>query len=283
MGGRQLGVLVVGALVIALVLAIWRPWQDEASGPDGPPSSATSAAPSNSPPASEPQGEQVAPGLTRSTVAVEASNSDAVYGVPVGYPRTLDGGVAAAINYDAASYAPAMFNKKTRGILYDRLYTTAYRSEQLTDEQWRRFYPWANDAGQAIDAKSGKVMDGLQVIAGCYPRYGAYRVINIQPSSTEPREITIVTWMPCVFGIGNDTDLSKVRLAWNQTTVTVRWQESDWRIAYASNSEDVGDLQPEDRRVSNQTFAARAKVLGIGWQVPADATEGALPGAVLTR
>ncbi|MGD7708119.1 hypothetical protein [Microlunatus sp. Y2014] len=274
--------MVVAVLAIALVLAIWRPWQSDPSGGPAEPPTTPSGTPTSGESTTPQGGEEVAPGLTRGTVAVEASHSDAVYGVPVGYPQTVDGGIAAAINYDAAGYAPAMFNKKTRAILYDRIYTSTFRAELFTDKEWRQFHPWANDAGQVVDEKSGKVIDELRVISGCYPRYGAYRVINIQPDSAQPSEITISNWMPCVKGPGNDTDLSQVRLVWEFNTVTVRWEETDWRIAYSS-SRTSRETQPEDRRVSNQTFAARAKVLGIGWQVPADATEEALPGAVFTR
>lgn len=295
---RRGAVMVTGSGVLLLaVLAVGiggrLPGQNVGSvpapaGPGVPTGAAPTAEPSVEPssrptprPSPTPTGREVAPGLAHGTARMAGLNSDKLHGIPIGYPRTLDGAVAAAIAYDNAWHSPAMLNRKTRKDLNERLYTKEGRAEAAMDDDLAGALADAlgiNATGKVLTRK-GKVDSKRDLIAAGYPRYGAYRVVSAQPSRTAPAEVVVASWRPFVLGTGSDKDLSKVSLSWTENSITVRWSGGDWRIAYINAK--INPSKPADQKVPNQTYAARAKTLGPGWSVPADATQKLVPGTVV--
>lgn len=278
---RGWAVVGTGAVVL-LILVVVAGVRGQLSGPGGgtPPSAA--GAPSSAEASPSPlSGRELAPGLVMGTASVEALNQDLLYGTRIGYPRTVDGAVAAAINYDAAWHTPAMFNKSQRTALNQRIYTDRSRSRLGMNDALAAAFAkqlGLNAQGQVL-TEAGKVDSKRKLIAATYPRYGAYQQLGFQPSAEQPTEVSVTSWRPFVLGVGTDSDLSQVRLNWSEVTVTVVWDRNDWRIDESVTRLDTA--KPGDGSVPNASYADRAAALGPGWTVPTDATESLLPGTVV--
>lgn len=276
--------LAAGGLVL-LLLVVVAGVRGELPGQSAqPPTESPTTAPS-APAASAPtpalSGREVAPGLVMGSASIEALNQDFLYGTRVGYPRTVDGAVAAAINYDAATHTPAMFNKNQRTALNQRIYTDRGRDTVAMDDELAAAFAkqLGLDAQGRVLAKNGKVDPSRKLIVATYPRYGAYQLLGYQPSAEEPTEVTVTSWRPFVLGVGTKTDLSKVGLSWYEATVTVVWDRTDWRVRDSVTRLETS--KPGDGSTPNASYADRAAALGPGWSVPTDATETLLPGTVV--
>lgn len=276
------GWVVVGAgAVVLLILVVVAGVQGQLAGPGvtAPSTAGTPSAGGGSP--SPLSGRELAPGLVMGTASVEALNQDLLYGTRIGYPRTVDGAVAAAINYDAAWHTPAMYNKTQRAALNQRIYTDRSRGRLAMDDALAAAFAkqlGINPRGQVLTS-DGKVDSKRKLIVATYPRYGAYQLLGFQPSVEEPTEVTVTSWRPFVLGVGTDADLSRVRLNWSEVTVTVVWDRNDWRIDESVTRLDTA--KPGDGKAPNASYADRAEALGPGWTVPTDATESLLPGTVV--
>lgn len=198
-----------------------------------------------------------------------------VFGVPVGYPQTLAGATSAAITYDAATVGKGMWSKDSRTAINDYIFTAEARGSAITDELAVKAEKATglNDSGQVLNP-DGTINTQLRLYADCYPKYGAYRVLNVTPDKTTPTSVTVQTWRPCVFGPGDENDTSKVAIQWQWTTKTVSWVEGDWRISKLENATTQAPA-PSPARKINPTFAERARLLGAGdgWMLPVNASE----------
>ncbi len=274
--------LVVGAVVLLLAVLVGG-MRESLPGQSAEPSA---GGPVGSTPPSPPappvlNGREVAPGLVLGSASIEALNQDFLHGTRIGYPRTVDGAIAAAINYDAALHTPAMFNRVKRAALNERIYTATGLNEVAVDDELAAAFArqlGINAKGKVV-GKGGKVDPRKKLIAATYPRYGAYKLLSYQPSVEAPNEVVVESWRPFVLGTGTDTDRRKVGLGWYQATVTVRWERGDWRVADSVTNLDTA--KPSDQSKPNASYSDRAAALGPGWSVPTDATETLLPGTVV--
>lgn len=226
---------------------------------------------------------EVVPGLWRGT-ATMTSNSDTLHGIPLGWSRNTDGAISAAFASETLMFSKPNFVESTRPELVARMFTPEAQNEVATTAKQaaniRRSYR-LNDQGQVLNAKTMKVSDTERFVGTAMPRYGAYQVDHVGYGPDQmPNEARIKTWTPVTVGIADGTDQSGVALNWQQTLVTLRWWDNDWRT---DRTEVLSKIVPAQRNMSNQPFAERRAALGPGWVVLADATAEVYPGAERTR
>lgn len=288
-GRLRRAALITGTGVLALALVAAITWQVARNTP--PPADPATTA--NREPGSEPrprtaapppyaQNFEVAPGLWTGTATATTGNSDELYGTPIGWPQTVDGAVAAAFNYDAATSSPAYLVDDTGEKINKRIFTPegekalGYTAEDRRNMR-ARFRLTEN---AEVLEPNGTVSSKQEFYYAAYPWYGAYKVEQV---NSDLSEVRVRTWMPLVFGTGTDDNLSEVYVNWVESALTMRWWEGDWRIAAGDRPETRPENQAPDDTFTNQSYQVRRDVLGDGWIVLADSTEDPRPGSVLTK
>lgn len=190
-----------------------------------------------------------------------------VAGVPAGFPQSVDGAVSALMTYSNAADAALFRTPQERAEIAERIFTDQGRAASgLTDQA----------AAAAQDRQRAAAF------TGCAYEFGAYKVVSVgshsvvSPSPDEPAqaptEVVVSTWAPCLSGLGGAQDTSDVDIRWTHHAATLRWDGRDWRVdsvVSPGGRVPVPD-DPDDVAI---TFQERARLLGTGWTLPADATE----------
>lgn len=224
---------------------------------------------------------EVIPGLWQGTAAVTVGNSNAIYGVPIGWNRTVDGAIGAAMNYDASTYALPRLVEDTYAEIAPKIYAADSPAITADTPEVRaaiRRVSRLDDDGGVVDA-NGNPSQAERYYGGGAPQYGAYRVDAVEYApSGEPTKVTVSVLQPLWSGPGTDTNLDEVMLQYRTVQYVMVWDEDDWRVSDFPSSDSW-----DANRVSNQGFEHLVSLVGTGWAVPADATQEALPGMVLTQ
>ena len=219
-------------------------------------------------------------GLYQGTARVASGNSSSIFGVPTGWPQSIDGSVSAAMNYMGAELSLARLLPATEPQLHARTNTAANieRHDFTQGSAEVREQLSMNANGEVV--RNGKISADERVYVQAFPRYGVYKVLKTDRST--PTAVTVRVWFPGVKGVGTVDDLSNVALKWYFYDVDMLWstQLGDWQI---DDWRWLGPSYPPDQRRSNQPWAEVRKLLGPGWIVPADGTEEPYPGALLTK
>lgn len=207
--------------------------------------------------------------LPRGKAAEGEGATDNLVGAPVGFPRTADGAASAALTWQnsisAAYFQPAAVRER----LAARLYT---REAQQLDPLGDKVATQVQD-GLHVDATGhGIEQPILHAYSKCLTQYGAYRVDDASSAESKPTEVTVTTWAPCLTGLGATGALDDVDVIWTEQSWTLTWSGKDWQISggkQATQTPPAPD-KPGEPWVS---FTERARLLGAGWQVTADATD----------
>jgi hypothetical protein len=223
----------------------------------------------------------VVPGLDRCSSRVEGVNAEALYGVGYGWPRTLEGAVAAAAN--AVAYRaglPWLVDAQREAL--DPLVMNGGVTPADVARQWQK--EWGVDPmGQVVDKETGAVVPEERFWAQAEPRYGAFRVWRVNRNPAGDIEEMFVSWLvPDAKGPALYADESRVEVGWMVWTLVVAWRADleDYRV---DAWYDWSTPLPRDRSFMNQPFQSRRDVLGPGWCLSADAIEEAVPGVVKVK
>lgn len=219
------------------------------------------------------------PGLWQGTANITGGNANSVWGVRVGWPQTVDGAVAAAFNGEGATYSLAGLLPEFRGDVQKRIYVRG--SKSAPSEGWAakvRELAHINARGDVV--RDGKVSPLERPYIESLIRYGAYRVMEVKEGVADsPTWVVIEVWFPVVVGVGTDSNFTDVAVFWRHAAMDVVWERSDWKLkAVARKPATI----PTNARRTNQPYNNVRALLGPGWMVPADGTEDAYPGAILT-
>lgn len=265
--------------------------EDQATTSTAPTSSATT--PSSSTETSEWAATQndtiireVAPGLNQCLATVDGNQTDAVDGVRIGFPRTLEGGISAILNYTKYQESMGVLLPDVAARVDPHLYKEITDVTGVGDAQFRADLREAwriNEQGDAL-LENGAVDPHNAAYYDTYPEYGAYHVDRVSYGDEgDPYYVIATVWMPRVLGHGNDDDMSQVRLYWVTWQMAVEWNPDteEWNTLMSMVIQE--SPQPGQPTFSNQSFEARAKALGPGWCVPGDAREDAIPGTAKTK
>lgn len=140
-------------------------------------------------------------------------------GVPVGYPRTKAGAVAALLTDGQTLSEPqVLFNASRRSQVLSLIATSAYAQ---------------TFAGSALSQAERQTPLGRGILAGAKTVFLAvpisYRVVSYSPD-----QVKVVSYSVSV--VANDRGLSP-RATWSTTTTTAVWQDGGWRVSSASSSD----------------------------------------------
>lgn len=146
--------------------------------------------------------------------ADDPSPSKSVAGVPLGFPRTRDGAVAAMLSHAAVLGEPRdLLDSKRRAQVLALVATPSYAAS------------FRGAAARALEA-AGRGPIGQGLMSGATTVYLArpiaYRVVSYRPGVA-----VIKGWGVSV--VGNDRGLTP-RASWATTVTTARWSRGDWRI-----------------------------------------------------
>ncbi|MFI2365167.1 hypothetical protein [Promicromonospora sp. NPDC019610] len=196
-----------------------------------------------------------------------AGATEYVAGVPAGFPQSIDGAVSALMTYSNAADAALSRTPQERAEIAERIFTDQGRAASGLSDQA------AADVQDRPDATA---------FTGCAYEFGAYKVVSVGSHSVEspdpdepaqvPTEVVVSTWARCLSGVGGARDTSDVDIRWTHHAATLRWDGRDWRVdTVVSPGGRVPE--PDDPDDIAITLEERARLLGTGWTLPADATE----------
>ncbi len=222
-------------------------------------------------------------GLPRGEARAGAGGRQKIYDMPVGYTRNQVGAVEAATNYTTAQLSNAGLVTQSRHEMDDYMFSQDAARKGVSDEDQsqRNRRNGINDAGQAIDPKTGEVNPQLAVYYNCYPVYGAYNVLAYSNTNAKVR-----VWAPCILGVASDDDTSQLRVGWMLNTVDITWERDDWRVKNQKTLTGAAPAVARSWRDVNVTYKERARLVqdpkmfpgeGSGWTLYANATEEPLP------
>lgn len=139
--------------------------------------------------------------------------------IPVGYPHTRAGAVAATLNAGAVLGDPRVLLDSARRTRALSLLATARYADRFTGSA-------AAALEQARNAPLGRGLhSGAQTISLTSPL--AYRVVAYDGDAA-----TVLSWGVAV--VGNDQGLAP-SASWATTTTALRWQHGDWKIDAAAS------------------------------------------------
>jgi hypothetical protein len=170
-----------------------------------------------------------------------AAASRVAAGVPVGYPRTERGAIAAALNYSASTGPRFWFNPQHRLMVVRTIGTPGFV---------RRWLDPGIERGYGVLARSpvGRALrSGRPAIARGTPL--GYRVVTSSPS-----RVVLETWTVYVLG---SQDAGPVARFSRSRSVLV-WQHGDWKVA---DGHEIGigptpTIVHGDRPASSDAFMA---------------------------
>ncbi|MET8676083.1 hypothetical protein ABZW18_00360 [Streptomyces sp. NPDC004647] len=171
-------------------------------------------------------------------------------GVPVAYPRTRTGAVAAAVNYQTARSSPGYFTDEAlRRQVVETVMTREARAGQLKQD------------GQATEA----LLQGLGLTSNAAPQL----VMRSAPMGTRlgsysSSTATVDVWMSEIVGVPREESPMPVSGTWSTYTLLLQWQDKDWKVATISRSEgptplvasDSATTSTGDLRTANEEFDA---------------------------
>lgn len=169
-------------------------------------------------------GRVTAPDHHSTTTTVVAPSPDGqparrVGTIPVRYPHTRAGAVAATLNAGAVLGDPRVLLDAARRTRALSLLATARYAKTFTGSG-------AAALDQARDAPLGRgLLSGAQTISLTSPL--AYRVVAYDGDRAQ-----VVSWGVAV--VGNDQGLGP-SATWATTTTALRWQDGDWKIDAAAS------------------------------------------------
>ncbi|MEU5242393.1 hypothetical protein ACH4UR_37460 [Streptomyces lydicus] len=179
-----------------------------------------------------------------------AKASSTKNGVPVGYPRSKGGAVAAAVNYQAARSAPGYFTDEA---LRHQVLKTVMTSSALTGQQ------------QQDDQTAKGLMASLGATAKTAPDMvmrAASLGTNVASYSRDTA--TVRVWMSEVVGVPTEKSKMPVAGTWSTYTLILQWQDGDWKVASIDRADgptpmvapDSSPSSTDDMRLANKEFEA---------------------------
>lgn len=210
--------------------------------------------------------------LPRSEARFGAGGSTTLWSTQIGYSRTVQGGIEAALNYDVVSDSLVYMLDEPRHEIDAYIYATPElaKSQGISDEmaEATRKKWGVSPTGEPVT--NGQPDPSKKIYSAAYTQYGAFQVISADTST-----VHLKVWRPVVWGIGTPDSMGNTTVIWPITDITVSWRNGDWRIT-DEGPPKFGTKPMNPGQVVN-SFKERAAVLGDGWVMPTNATEVSSP------
>jgi len=158
-------------------------------------------------------------------------------GVPVGYPRTKDGAIAAAVNFQTARSSPGYFTDEAlrHEVLQTVMSTAALPSQVEQDDTATK----ALLAALGVNATTAPDMVMRSAPLGTH--------LSAFSSDTA----TVDVWMSEIVGVTSDNSAMPVSGTWSTYTVILQWQDGDWKIATINRTDGPTPLVASDTSPSS--------------------------------
>ncbi|MFE2727102.1 hypothetical protein [Kitasatospora sp. NPDC059327] len=230
-------ILVISVVLLALILGailVGRSSHDSGSGPNRPtPSETASSAAGGS-------------SLTGASTPGQAALSRLVEGVPVGYSRTREGAIAAAVNYEIARSSPRyLTDSGTRERILKTIMASDASAGQIKDD---------NEAGARFYSALGLTADTAgKLIARASP-------LGSQVVSYSPEVATVSVWMSGIVGLPTPNAPVPVSASWTTYTLVLVWRDGDWKASSISVTPGPTPLQSTGQQpTSTDVFTSMDK------------------------
>lgn len=137
-----------------------------------------------------------------------------------------------------------------------------------------------DEEGYFVDDQGQRIEDH-KLLAEAYPRYGAYKIVDVTFFDDHSIEDVAVLWfLPVVRGYtAVSTGQKEFDVSYQTRMIYLTWNKKLSRFHLTANSVGKNLPIPAEAK-TNLSFAQRAEYLGPGWMVPADASEERLPDAL---
>jgi len=173
-----------------------------------------------------------------------------VDGIPVGYERSREGAVAAALNYDAVLGRPEFVT--------DRARRRSILEAVATSEAVRRYEDKKRVASLASLANTPfyrATREGAPTVWQTTPL--GYRVERYSDD-----DASVFVWFVVVVGAGD----AQPQASFGSGRVDVRWDDDDWKLVVPDTAREEDGPTPalvqDARQTSSQEFRARLRGLG---------------------
>jgi len=224
----------------------------------------------------------IAPGIDRCASRSMGVATQQVAGIGTQFPDTIEGAVAAAANYERFINSPTVVLDDERTQI-DPKVSVAPMSDAAAQALRAQFH--VDDQARPLDS-DGNVVPGVTFASDAYPQYGAYKVwwVNGSALGSDGIDEVYLSWMMPHAQMDYLSGWT-AQVYWRVTTWEMVWTDGTFKVA--SSTTDPSMPPPfhatDPGNASNQTFEWRARLVGPGWCVPADATEQPIPGALKTK
>jgi hypothetical protein len=163
-------------------------------------------------------------------------------GVPVGYPQTKPGAIAAAVNFEMGrSVASYVTDTDYRHRLLTAVMSSgSLKSQTAQDDQ--------------LASQITKNLNLTSVTASSLIMRGA--PLGTDVTSYSSQVATVSVWMSEIVGVPTAESPLPVSASWTTYTFTLQWQAGDWKIAAIESVDGPTPLQTNDGSPSSvDTFA----------------------------
>jgi hypothetical protein len=214
------GVMVVLLLIGAIMVNVGH----HGGAPGGP------ASPAAKPPSST-GGNALGPGPAPTQAVDPGLGSRVVSGVPVGYPQSANGAVAAAVNYELARSS------------------AAYLTDAATRHAVLRAIMTANAVGQetsAEDAATAQFASSIGLSSSSAADLVARAAsLGTRVDSYSAQVATVQVWTCGLVGISSANAPLPVTASWVTYTLTLQWEGGDWKLSAVTSTPGPTPLQSD--------------------------------------
>ncbi len=216
--------------------------------------------------------------LPRSEARFGQGGSTTLWSTQVGYSRTVQSGIEAALNYDVVFDSLDYMLDGPRREINSYVFASPELAKKVgvsdevaaaTRKKWG-----VSPTGDPLT--NGKPDPSKRIYSAAYTQYGAFQIVSADTST-----VHVKVWRPVVWGIGTPTSLGNTTVSWPTTDITVAWRNGDWRIV--GYGTPAYDTKPVDAGQVVNSFKERAGLLGDGWVMAANATEESSPDLDLPK
>ncbi|MDQ0787848.1 hypothetical protein QFZ64_003345 [Streptomyces sp. B3I8] len=238
-GGASRSMVTVVAVVVVLIAAIAFANRGGSGGKDG--GSSSDGARSGGKAASAPTSA-----TGKRPVGTRTS------GIPTGYAHDQQGAQSAATNYAVAMGGTGMFNKDTRHVIVDTVYTKAAAGKLQ---------------GVMDDAYSPSFLDRLGLKPDGSPPSGSTFVSRTVPVGSKVKDYTndtasISVWYMGLLGMAGAGSTDPVTSSWSTWTFDLRWTDGDWKIVSDSQKDGPTPVPGDDKAAASDEISKAVEEYG---------------------
>jgi hypothetical protein len=173
-------------------------------------------------------------------------------GIPTGYAHDQQGAQSAATNYAVAMGGTGMFNKDTRHVIVDTIYTKA-AADKLR--------------GDMDDAYSPDFLARLGLKPDGSAPSGSTFVSRTVPVGSKVKDYTddtasVAVWYMGLIGMAGAGSTDPVTSSWSTWTFDLKWTDGDWKIVSDSQKDGPTPVPGDDKAAASDEISKAVEEYG---------------------